>query len=307
MDLDISPDVSDALANNRPIVALETTVITHGMSFPDNVETAFAMEQAIRAEQACPATIGVVGGRITVGMTRQQIESFGKAGPGKVVKCSRRDIPAVMAAGSNGSLTVAGTIAVAAAAGIRILSTGGIGGVHRGHAQDVSADLHELGRTAVACVCSGAKSILDLPATLEVLESLGITVIGLGTSRLPAFFARDSGLSLPHCVHSVDEAADVLRAWRDFDSSTGLLLAVPVPEGQALPAEDAEKAVAMALREAGQRNIQGNDVTPFLLQHIAASTNGRSLIANKALLINNARLAAVLARTADLGHIAARI
>lgn len=302
MQLDIATDVADALAAGVPVVALETTVITHGMAFPHNVETALAMEDAIRAEQACPATLGIVDGRVVVGMSSSQIETFGRADPDTVAKCSRRDLPAVIAARSNGSLTVAGTIAVADAAAIRIFATGGIGGVHRGHPQDVSADIYQLARTPIAGVCAGAKSILDLPLTLEVLESQGVTVLGLGTANLPAFFTRDSGLPLPYSVDTLDEAADVLRAWRDLEADSGLLVTVPVPAESALDPAEAERAVTRAVRDADEQGIGGNKLTPYILRRVVELTRGRSLGANKALLLNNARTAALLARKAGLGR-----
>ena len=301
MELQVASGVREALAQGYPVVALETTVLTHGMPFPHNVETALAMEDAIRAERACPATIGVVGGRITVGMTASQIEMFGKAAQNSIMKCSRRDLPAVVAAKSNGSVTVSGTIAVADAAAVRIFATGGIGGVHRGHPHDVSADIYQLGRTPVAVVSAGAKSILDLPLTLEVLESQGVTVLGLGTANLPAFFTRDSGLKLPWSVDTADEAADVLRAWRDLDSNSGMLITVPVPEDRALDPAEAEYAIEQAVRDADEYGIIGNRLTPYILQRVVELTGGRSLEANKALLLNNATTAAILARKAGLG------
>jgi pseudouridine-5'-phosphate glycosidase len=301
MELQLAAGVQEALARGYPVVALETAVLTHGMAFPHNVETALAMEDAIRAERACPATIGVVGGRITVGMSASQIEMFGKAAPDSIMKCSRRDLPAVVAGKSNGSVTVAGTIAIADAAGIRIFATGGIGGVHRHHPHDVSADIYQLGRTPVAGVSAGAKSILDLELTLEVLESQGVTVVGLGTANLPSFFSRDSGLKLPYSVDTADEAADVLRAWRDLDSDGGLLITVPIPEDRALDPAEAEYAIAQAVRDADEYGITGNRLTPYILQRVVELTGGRSLDANKALLLNNATIAAVLARKAGLG------
>jgi pseudouridylate synthase len=306
MDLDISQVVSEALARGSPVIALETTVITHGMGFPDNVETALAMEDAIRAEQVCPATIGVVKGRITVGMDADQVEVFGRAKRGSIVKCSRRDLPAVVAARRDGSLTVAGTIAVADGASIRMFATGGIGGVHRGHPQDVSADLYELARTPVVGVCAGAKSILDLPLTLETLESLGVTVVGLGTANLPAFFGRDSGIGLPHFVATLEEATDILRAWNDLDSATSLLVTLPVPQEAALDPSEAEDAIEQAVRDADECGISGSRLTPYILQRVAELTRGRSVIANKALLLNNARTAAILARSAGIGQINAK-
>ena len=302
MQLDIAADVADALAGSVPVIALETTVVTHGMAFPHNVETALAMEDAIRAERACPATLGIVNGRVVVGMSEEQIEAFGRAARDSIVKCSRRDLPTVIAAKSNGSLTVAGTIAVADAAAIRIFATGGIGGVHRGHPHDVSADIYQLARTSVAGICAGAKSILDLPLTLEVLDSQGVTVLGLGTSNLPAFFTRDSGLPLPYSVETVDEAADVLRAWRELDADSGLLVTVPVPRESALDPAEAEHAIAQAVRDADEYGISGNRLTPYILQRVVELTNGRSLAANKALLLNNAKTAALLAWKAGLGR-----
>ena len=301
MELELATDVNDALRQGHPVVALETTVITHGMAYPDNVEVALSMEHAIRAEGACPATIGVVRGRIVVGMKADEIEAFGRAERDSIVKCSRRDLPAVIAARTNGSLTVAGTIAVANATDIRICATGGIGGVHRGHPHDVSADLYELGRTPIVVVCAGAKSILDLPLTLEVLESQGVTLLGLGTANLPAFFARDSGLRLPHFVQTADEAADVLRAWRELETLAGILVTVPVPEEAALEPAEAEYAIEQAVRDADEYGIRGARLTPYILQRVVELTEGRSLAANKALLLNNATTAAILAGKAGLG------
>ena len=271
------------------------------MAYPDNVDVALSMEHAVRDEGACPATIGVVGGRIVVGMQADQIEVFGRAERDSILKCSRRDLPAVIAARMNGSLTVAGTIAVAHASDIRIFATGGIGGVHRGHPHDVSADLYELGRTPIVGVCAGAKSILDLPLTLEVLESQGVTVLGLGTANLPAFFARDSGLRLPHFVQTADEAADVLRAWKELETLAGILVTVPVPEEAALEPVEAEYAIEQAVRDADEYGIGGARLTPYILQRVVELTEGRSLTANKALLLNNATTAAILARKAGLG------
>lgn len=302
MELVVSSRVRQAEFERCPVVALETTVITHGMPWPHNVETALAMEEAIRAEGACPATLGIVHGSVTVGMSEQQIEEFGRADPDSIAKCSRRDLPSIVAAKRHGSLTVAGTIVVADAANIRIFTTGGIGGVHRGHPEDVSADLYELGRTPVAGVCAGAKSLLDLPRTLEVLETQGVPVIGLGTRNLPAFFSADSGLRLAHFVDTCDEAADLLRAWRDLETGNGMLITVPVPASNALDPDEAEGAIAQAVSDADSAGIGGSRLTPFILSRIVELTEGRSLLANKALLLNNARIAAVLACQARLGH-----
>lgn len=301
MELVVSPEVRRAQKEQRAVVALETTVITHGLAWPHNVDTALAMEQAIRDAGACPATLGIVNGQVTVGLSADQIHEFGRAESDSIAKCSRRDLPSIVAASRHGSLTVAGTIVVAHAANIRIFATGGIGGVHRGHPEDVSADLYELGRTPVAGVCAGAKSILDLPLTLEVLESQGVPVIGLGTRNLPAFFSADSGLRLAHSVESCDEAADLLRAWRDLETGNGLLIAVPVPADSAMDSAEAEAAIAQAVRDADSAGVSGSRLTPYILARLVELTHGRSLVANKALLLNNARIAAKVAIRAGLG------
>ncbi len=304
MKLDIAPRVRQALAGGRPVVALETTLITHGMDPPDNLEVALAMERSIRAEGACPATIGIVKGQIAVGLDEAQLERFAGSQRAQVAKCSRRDLPAVVGRRQDGSLTVAGTMMVAAAAGIRILATGGIGGVHRGHPFDVSADLLELGRTPVAVICAGAKSLLDLRRTLEVLETQGVPVVGLGTRTLPAFFSADSGLAQPASAADLDEAAAMLAAWARLRVGNGMLIAAPVPATQALDGDEAERAIEAALGEADAAGIQGNAVTPFVLKRVAELTGGRSLTANKALLENNARIAgrlAVMAANVDTG------
>jgi pseudouridine-5'-phosphate glycosidase len=296
MKLEIAPPVKEALDGGHPVVALETTVITHGMEFPDNIETVMAMESAIREEGACPATIGIIRGRITVGLTVDQIEAFGTAEKDSIAKCSRRDFPVITSSEQDGSLTVAGTMIAAHAAGIPIMATGGIGGVHRGHSFDVSADLMELGRTPVAVVCAGAKAILDLPATLEVLETQGVPLVGFGSRNLPAFYAADSGLGLPAYVESLEEVVDVLRAWRALDACNGILITVPVPEKQALDPGEVSRSIDAAVHEADERGVSGNQLTPFLLKRVVDLTGGRALAANKALLINNAKTAAVLAR-----------
>jgi len=298
MQLDIAPRVKDALGEGRPVVALETTVITHGMDYPDNVETALTMEETILTEGACPATLGVVEGTVVVGLTTDHIQRFGKADKDKVVKCSRRDLPGVIALSRDGSLTVAGTMMVAHAAGIRVAATGGIGGVHRNHPFDVSADLLELGRTPVAVVCAGPKSILDLPLTMEVLETQGVPVVGVETRTLPAFYTRDSGLPLPVSAETLHEASRILAAWRQLDTENGILFVAPVPTSSALEDSDAESAITQAVQEADAHGIGGNLVTPFVLRRVVELTGGRSLAANKALLLNNARTAAIIARDA---------
>ncbi len=294
-DLHYSPEVADALRDGRPIVALESTVITHGLPYPDNAETAFAMENAVRAAGAVPVTIAVLKGKITVGLTNDDIERLAQAPAGSVRKCSRRDFPIAVGLGEDAATTVAGTMIVAAAAGIQVFATGGIGGVHRGQPFDVSADLIELGRTPVAVICAGAKSILDLPLTMEVLETQGVPVIGYQTDTLPAFFSRSSGLPLDARVDTVEDAANVVRAALALGLGHGVLIANPVPEDVALDEATAERAIQQATNEAAEFGIHGKAVTPFLLARVSELTGGESRRANTALLVNNATLAAQIA------------
>jgi len=287
--LNLAPEVAAALREGRAVVALESTLITHGLPFPANVETALAMEAAVRESGAVPATIAILGGRITVGLTRAEIERLASCPAGSVRKCSRRDLPIAVGLGEDAATTVAGTMIVAHMAGIRVFATGGIGGVHRGAPFDVSADLLELGRTPVAVVCSGAKSILDLPLTLEVLETQGVPVIGLGTDTLPAFYSRSSGLPLDVNVATPADAARVIAAARQIGATHGLLVTVPVPAKDELPSEQVETAIRQATEEATAQSIHGKTVTPFLLKRVAELTDGASRRANVALLINNAR------------------
>jgi pseudouridylate synthase len=294
-DLTLSHDVAAALADGRPVVALESTLITHGLPYPANVETALAMEEAVRAAGALPATIAVLKGRLTVGISGDDIEWLASRPAGQVRKCSRRDLPIVVGLGADGATTVAGTMIVARMAGIRVFATGGIGGVHRGHPFDVSADLMELGRTPVAVVCSGAKSILDLPSTLEVLETQGVPVIGLGTDTLPAFYARSSGLPIDARIETPEDAARIIAAHERLGTSHGLLFTVPVPDVHELAPEAAEHAIEQATREADQRGIHGQAVTPFMLARVAELTEGAARRANLALLVNNARVGAQIA------------
>ena len=293
--LHLSPEVADALRSGRAVVALESTLITHGLPHPANIETALAMEAAVRAGGAVPATIAVLSGKITVGITRADIESLASRPAGSVRKCSRRDLPIAVARGEDAATTVAGTMIVAHMAGIRVFATGGIGGVHRGAPFDVSADLLELGRTPVAVVCSGAKSILDLPLTLEVLETHGVPVIGLGTDTLPAFYSRSSGLPVDVTIRTATEAAHIIAAARRLDAQHGLLVTVPVPEKDAMPSEKMESAIQRATDEAAAKSIHGKFVTPFVLGRVAELTAGESRRANIALLVNNARVAAEIA------------
>jgi len=292
-------EVADALADGRPVVALESTVISHGLPKPDNVETALAMEAAVRASGAVPATIGLIDGEIRIGLSMAEIERFASS-PG-IAKVSRRDMAAVLAARGWGATTVAGTMIAAQLAGIRIFATGGIGGVHRGAetSMDVSADLLELARTPVMVVCAGAKSILDLPRTMEVLETQGVPVIGWRTGRLPAFHAVDSGIRLHLRADTAKEAADLAALhWRL--GLGGLLLANPVPAEAAIDRAEMEVWIAEALARAETDGIAGKDVTPYLLAAIGRASDGRTLRANKALLLNNAKLAGEIAAALDV-------
>ena len=292
----IGPELEDALAAGGPVVALESTVITHGLPYPENVETAVLMETAVREGGATPATIGIIGGQIFIGLTTEQMDYLGRhAGRESVRKCSRRDLPLVIAEGGDGSTTVAGTMILAHLAGIEIFATGGIGGVHRGHPFDISADLSELGRTPLTVVCSGAKSILDLPATREVLETEGVTILGYGTDELPAFYARSSGLPVDKRVDSALDVAQIMQARRHLNYASGLLVAVPVPEAEAMPGKEAEAAITQATNEADQQGVHGSDSTPWLLRRVAELTDGRSLRANVALLRSNGFVAAQIA------------
>jgi pseudouridine-5'-phosphate glycosidase len=294
-DLILSPEVADALSERRPVVALESTVITHGLPYPHNVQTALNMEQAVRDGGAVPATIAVLRGKITVGLSHDDIDRLGQAPSGSVRKCSRRDLPITVGLREDGATTVAGTMIVADWAGVRVFATGGIGGVHRGHPFDVSADLLELGRTPVLVVCSGAKSILDLPLTMEVLETHGVPVLGYQTDELPAFYSRTSGLPVTARIETPQQAAEIVRASLRLKMGHGVLLGVPVPEADALPDAVAEQAIEQATREADAAGIHGKDVTPFVLARVAELTEGHSRRANTSLLVNNARVAAQVA------------
>ncbi len=293
-------DVKQALAAKEAVVALESTVITHGLPYPQNVETAVLMETAVREGGAIPATMGIIQGRIIVGLSPDEMDYLGQqAGQESARKCSRRDLPLVLAEGGDGSTTVAGTMILAHLAGIELFATGGIGGVHRGHPFDISADLSELGRTPVTVVSSGAKSILDLPATREVLETQGVTIIGYSSDEMAAFFARSSGLAVDQRLDSAEEVAAVIRARRALRLQSGILVTVPVPESEAMDSEEAERAIEQSTREADEAGIHGPAATPWLLRRMVELTDGRSMRANIALLRNNslvaARIAAVLA------------
>ena len=291
-----SQEVGAAVMAGSPVVALESTLITHGFPYPANVETALAMEAAIRAEGAIPATIAVLDGKIKIGLTRDEIEHLAGLGQAGVRKCSRRDLPIVVGLGQHGATTVAGTMIAAHMAGIGVFATGGIGGVHRGHPQDVSADLIELGRTPVTVVCAGAKSILDLPLTLEVLETQGVPVIGYETDELPAFYSRSSGLPVDQRVDTPEQVAAIATARDQLGLTHGVLVTVPVPEGEELPRDEAERAIIEATRQADAAGISGKAITPYVLGKVLELTGGRSQAANIAALVNNARVAALIAR-----------
>ena len=295
MHLQFHPDVKAALDTHQPIVALESTVITHGLPYPENVAVATGMEQAIRDHGAVPATIAILDGTIFVGLSAEQIERLAQMPGDQVRKCSRRDLPLVVATGGNGATTVAGTMIIAQLAGIELFATGGIGGVHRGHPFDVSADLTELGRTPVTVVCSGAKSILDLAATREVLETQGVPVLGYQTDEMPAFFARSSGFDVDMRVDSAETVAQIVLARRQLGIETATLVTVPVPEGMEMTGDSAEKAAIQAQAEADAQGIHGAASTPFLLKRLVELTEGASLRANLALLKNNAAVAAQIA------------
>ena len=294
--LQVHPRVQKALRSGGAVVALESTIIAHGMPWPRNFETALAVEAAVRERDAVPATVAVIGGRLCVGLDEAEIERIARAGS-DVVKCSRRDLPVVLAAGGLGATTVAGTLIAATAAGIPVFATGGIGGVHRGAGStfDVSADLPELARSPVVTVCAGAKSILDLAGTLEWLETRGVPVVGVGTDEFPAFYARESGLPLEARVDSPEALAAMYRAQRALGGSEGIVAAVPIPASDEADFAAIRDATERALAESVERGLRGKAITPFLLARIEEITGGDSLDANVRLVLRNARFAAELA------------
>ena len=293
--LDLAPEVAEALNSGLAVVALESTIIAHGMPYPQNVETARALHEIIRAEGAVPATIAVMGGKYKVGLNHEDLHALATAG--SVRKLSRRDLPLALTSGEIGATTVASTMIIAAAAGIRLFATGGIGGVHRGaeYTFDVSADLTELRQTSVAVVSAGAKAILDLPKTLEMLETFGVPVLGVGTDEFPAFYSRTSGLGVDARMDAPEEVAAFLKAKWSAGLEGGVLIANPVPESDALDAAAIESTIASAIAEAEAAGIGGKQLTPFLLRRITELTAGQSLVSNVALVKNNARLAARIA------------
>lgn len=290
--IDFSPEVAEARAKGSPLVALESTIVTHGMPYPRNVETAQAVEDAVRSFGATPATIAVVNGRFRVGLQPKEIDSLGQL-TGGVVKASRRDLSAVAARRGSAGTTVAATMFVAQLAGIEIFATGGIGGVHRGAAEtfDISADLVELSRTRVAVVCAGAKSILDIERTLEFLETQGVAIVGYRCDEFPAFYARSSGFRIEHRCDGLIDLARMIRLQREIGPG-GLLIANPVPEDHALEEAMIEERIAAAVAEAKELGVSKKEATPFLLKRVVELTGGRSLEANVALIKNNAKLAA---------------
>lgn len=294
--LKISEEVRQALEQGKPVVALESTIISHGMPYPDNVKTALTVEKTVRENGAVPATIAIIKGVPTVGLSEEEIEHLGKEGT-KVVKVSRRDIPVVIAKKLDGATTVASTMIFAETAGIKVFATGGIGGVHRGATEtmDISADLEELHQTNVTVVCAGAKSILDLGLTLEYLETKGVPVLGYKTDELPAFFTRKSGFKVDYRMDSPEEIAAAVKAKDALGLSGGMLVANPVPEEYSMDPDKIEAVISEAVEEAKALGIAGKKVTPFLLEKIRNVTGGDSLFTNVKLVLNNAALAAKIA------------
>ena len=292
----LSQEVEEAIQKGLPIVAMESTIISHGMPYPQNVETALECQRICRENGAVPATCAVIGGKLCAGLTDEQIDYLGREGH-KVTKASRRDLPMLAAKGMDGATTVAATMIVAAAAGIRVFATGGIGGVHRGAetTMDISADLEELAETPVCVVCAGAKSILDLNLTMEYLETKGVPVIGFGTDELPAFYTRKSGINVPWRTDDPKEIADAIRASRDLGYPGGMLVVNPIPEEYSMDADVINRAIDEAIEEAKAQGIKGKETTPFLLAKIKDITGGSSLAANIQLVYNNVRLAAKIA------------
>lgn len=291
--LDISPEVQQALAEGKPVVALESTIISHGMPYPKNVETAMLVEQTIRDNGAVPATIAIIGGRLKAGLSAEEIEYLGKSGR-DVAKASRRDLAAIVARGADGATTVTTTMIIAHMAGISVFATGGIGGVHRGAetTMDISADLEELAGTPVMVVCAGAKSILDLGLTLEYLETKGVPVIGYGTDELPAFFTRSSGFGVDYRVDSPEQLAEMFKAQRELGLRSGMLVTNPIPEKYAMDKAVIDAAIEQAVAESREKGIHGKETTPFLLARVVELTGGNSLESNIQLVLNNATVAA---------------
>lgn len=290
--LDISPEVQQALADGKPVVALESTIISHGMPYPKNVETAMLVEKTIRENGAVPATIAIIGGRLKAGLSPEEIEYLGKSGR-KVAKVSRRDLAAIVARGADGATTVTTTMIIAHMAGIKVFATGGIGGVHRGAetTMDISADLEELANTPVMVVCAGAKSILDLGLTLEYLETKGVPVIGYGTDELPAFYTRRSGFGVDYRVDTPEQLAAMFKAQQELGMKGGMLVTNPIPEQYAMDKAVIDAAIEQAVAESKEQGIHGKETTPFLLARVVELTGGDSLESNIQLVLNNAIVA----------------
>lgn len=290
--LDISPEVQQALADGKPVVALESTIISHGMPYPKNVETAMLVEKTIRENGAVPATIAIIGGRLKAGLSPEEIEYLGKSGR-KVAKVSRRDLAAIVARGADGATTVTTTMIIAHMVGIKVFATGGIGGVHRGAetTMDISADLEELAGTPVMVVCAGAKSILDLGLTLEYLETKGVPVIGYGTDELPAFYTRSSGFGVDYRVDTPAQLAAMFKAQQELGMKGGMLVTNPIPEQYAMDKAVIDAAIEQAVAESKEQGIHGKETTPFLLARVVELTGGDSLESNIQLVLNNAIVA----------------
>lgn len=295
--LEIAPEVRKVLANGDPVVALESTIISHGMPYPQNVETALRVEEIVRENGAVPATTAIIGGKLKCGLKKEEIEYLGKKGL-EVTKCSRRDIPMAIARRLDGATTVATTMIIANMAGVSIFATGGIGGVHRGaqETMDISADLEELANTPVMVVCAGAKAILDIPLTLEYLETKGVPVLGYQTDKLPAFYTRKSAFNVDYRVDSPEEAAKAFEAQRGAGLHTGMLMANPIPEEFSMDEDMINNAIEAAVKEAEEKGIKGKESTPFLLSKVKDITGGSSLEANIELVFNNAKVAAQIAK-----------
>lgn len=295
--LEIAPEVRKALADGDPVVALESTIISHGMPYPQNVETALRVEEIVRENGAVPATTAIIGGKLKCGLKKEEIEYLGKKGL-EVTKCSRRDIPMAIARGFDGATTVATTMIIAHMAGVSIFATGGIGGVHRGaqETMDISADLEELANTPVMVVCAGAKAILDIPLTLEYLETKGVPILGYQTDKLPAFYTRKSEFNVDYRVDSPEEAAKAFEAQRGAGLHTGMLMANPIPEEFSMDEDVINNAIEAAVKEAEEKGIKGKESTPFLLSKVKDITAGSSLDANIELVFNNAKVAAQIAK-----------
>ena len=293
--LDVNPEVAKALEEGRPVVALESTIIAHGMTYPKHVETAIAVEEVIKANGAVPATIGILGGRIKIGLTKEEIEYMAHAK--NVLKVSRRDLPLVIAQKMDGATTVAGTMIAANMAGIKLFVTGGIGGVHRGAGEsfDISADLEELKMTDVTVVCAGAKAILDIPATMEYLETAGVPVIAYGVDEIPAFYSRKSGVAAVCRLDSPEEIGALVSMKDQLGLKGGVLVTCPIPEKDEIPADEINAVIDKAIEEAEENGIKGKESTPFLLSKVKDLTEGRSLEANIKLVLNNAEIGAKIA------------